>query len=47
MLGSRGFQSRWWALLIENILGVWVLDASHVIAVHFRTIAQANDYWRD
>ena len=24
-----------------------LIDVSHVIAVHFRTIAQANDYWRE
>lgn len=23
-----------------------LIDASHVIAVHFSTIAEANDYWR-
>lgn len=24
-----------------------LIDASEVIAIHFRTIAEANDYWRD
>jgi hypothetical protein len=24
-----------------------LIAASHVVAVHFRTIAEANDYWRD
>lgn len=24
-----------------------LIDASHVIAVHFSTIAEANDYWRE
>lgn len=24
-----------------------LIAASHVVAVHFQTIAEANDYWRD
>ncbi|WP_290650116.1 hexameric tyrosine-coordinated heme protein [Aquisalimonas sp.] len=24
-----------------------LIAASHVVAVHFRTVAEANDYWRD
>lgn len=24
-----------------------LIDASHVVAVHFQTVAAANDYWRD
>lgn len=26
---------------------VALISASHVVAVHFATIAQANNYWRD